>query len=250
MTEEGREFKVEDNNNCNKERWIFVNGMCLDNNLGGTNAIQLAKLFRRQVGFFHNPTQGLLFDLFECMVGRTFSFQTPVSTRLAKCMSRYMLNDQYSRVVVICHSQGGIITSAAIDLLISRKVTGLDKVEVFTFGSAADTFTQVTDANTGIKYPFYEHYANEGDYIAKIGTLHFDLPGNVFSLNREGHFLGEHYLPDFRQGLYKIYSGPSSAKSRLYSYVPDCNKPLDVLKHEEEQRRVSRRRAYSLPPLN
>lgn len=47
MTEEGREFAP--NNAANKERWIFVNGMCLDNNLGGTNAIQLAKLFKRQV---------------------------------------------------------------------------------------------------------------------------------------------------------------------------------------------------------
>lgn len=59
-----------------------------------------------------------MFDLFECAVGRTLSFQTPVSSRLAKCLSRYMMSEQYSRVVVICHSQGGIITSAAIDLLV------------------------------------------------------------------------------------------------------------------------------------
>jgi len=249
ITEVGQEFRPE--NEAHKERWIFVNGMCLDNNLGGANATQLSKLFHRQVGFFHNPTQGLLFDLFECMVGRTFSFQTPVSRRLTKCLSRYLLNDNYKRVVLVCHSQGGIISSATIELLIKRKVVGLHKLEVYTFGSAADKFVQVTDPTTGQKHPFYEHYANEGDYIATIGTLHFDLPGNVFSLNREGHFLGEHYLPDFKKGLYKIYSGPSNTKSRLYTYVPDCNKPLDVLKQEEEDRRallMKRRRSSVLMP--
>lgn len=32
-----------------RERWIFVNGMCVDNNLGNGNATQLSKLFNRQV---------------------------------------------------------------------------------------------------------------------------------------------------------------------------------------------------------
>lgn len=38
-----------DNNKASKERWIFVNGMCVDNNLGNANATQLAKLFHRKV---------------------------------------------------------------------------------------------------------------------------------------------------------------------------------------------------------
>jgi len=252
MTEVGREFRH--NNEANKDRWIFVNGMCLDNNLGGANATQLSKLFQRQVGFFHNPTQGLLFDLFECMVGRTFSFQTPVSRRLAKSLTRYLLNDHYERVVLVCHSQGGIIASSTIALLLKRKVVGLNKLEVYTFGSAADEFAQVYDPETGQKYPFYEHYANEGDYISKIGTLHWDLPGNVFALNRTGHFLGDHYLPDFKRGLYKIYSGPCNSKSRMYTYVPDCNKPPDVLKQEEEDRKNMamrrRRSSVALSPRN
>jgi len=233
MTETCPEFRK--NNEINHDRWIFVNGMCVDNNLGGANATQLAKLCKRQVGFFHNPTQGLLIDLFECMVGRTFNFQTPVSGRLAKCLSRYLLNDNYKRVVLVCHSQGGIIASGAIDLLIKRQVTGMNKLEVYTFGSAADKFAQVADEDTENMYPFYEHYANELDYISKIGTLHWHLPGNVFTVARDGHFFGEHYLPDFKRGKYKIYSGPSNAKSKLYSYVHPSNKPGEILKQEEEE---------------
>eukprot|EP01111_Echinosteliopsis_oligospora_P001029 TRINITY_DN1132_c0_g1_i1.p1 TRINITY_DN1132_c0_g1~~TRINITY_DN1132_c0_g1_i1.p1 ORF type:complete len:443 (+),score=64.90 TRINITY_DN1132_c0_g1_i1:122-1450(+) len=208
------------NNEKQKERWVFVNGMCVDNNLGAANATQLSKIFQKQVGFFHNPTQGLLFDFFECLVGRTFNFQTPVSRRLTKCLTEFLGDSKYEKVVLVVHSQGGIIASNAMELLIKRKVD-IHKLEVYTFGSAADEFAEVFDNETGKCYPYYEHFANEDDYIAKIGTLHWQLPGNVFSRKRDGHFMGEHYLPDFKRGLYKIYFGPKGAKSRLFSYIPE-----------------------------
>eukprot|EP01111_Echinosteliopsis_oligospora_P002859 TRINITY_DN1450_c0_g1_i6.p2 TRINITY_DN1450_c0_g1~~TRINITY_DN1450_c0_g1_i6.p2 ORF type:complete len:158 (-),score=31.28 TRINITY_DN1450_c0_g1_i6:31-504(-) len=99
----------------------------------------------------------------------------------------------------------------------------LRKLEVYTFGSAADEFVQKVDKKTGMSYPFYEHYANKHEYIAKIGTLYWQLPGNVFCNKRLGHFLGEHYLPDFKKGLYRIKIGPEDATSRLYSYIADSS---------------------------
>eukprot|EP00026_Physarum_polycephalum_P007930 Phypoly_transcript_08002.p1 GENE.Phypoly_transcript_08002~~Phypoly_transcript_08002.p1 ORF type:complete len:492 (+),score=107.49 Phypoly_transcript_08002:50-1525(+) len=206
-----------------KERWVFVNGMCVDNNLGNGNATQLSKLFNRQVGFFHNPTQGLLFDFFECMVGRTFNFQTPVSRQLTACLTSALENEAFEKVVLVVHSQGAIIASNAIELLIKKQVP-LRKLEVFTFGSAADEFMQVYDESTKKSYPYYEHYANEYDYVAQIGIFHWHVPGSVYTASRDGHFFGDHYLPSFQKREFKLYCGARNAKSKLYSYLDIANR--------------------------
>jgi len=209
-----------DSSAYNNEHWIFVNGMCVDNNLGYANAMQLSKLFNRKIEFFHNPTQGLLFDFIECMIGRTFNFQTPVSRSLAQCLTK-ALNAPYSKVVLVAHSQGGIISSNAVELLIERNLP-VQKLEVYTFGSAADKFEEANDVETKQSYPYYEHYANEDDYVAKIGVLHWHLPGNVYSTKRDGHLLGDHYLPTFKQKQYSLYCGVKVPEPRLYRYMDEA----------------------------
>ena len=54
--------------------------------------------------------------------------------------------------------------------------------------------------------------------MAKIGILHWHVPGAVFTSPKDGHFLGDHYLPYFKQGLFKLYCGPRSAQPKLYPH--------------------------------
>ena len=76
----------------------------------------------------------------------------------------------------------------------------LCKLEVYTIGASATDFFQVFDPVSKSKVPFYEHYANSGDYFARMGILHKrepgenPVPGNVYVMYREGHLMGEHYL--------------------------------------------------------
>eukprot|EP01111_Echinosteliopsis_oligospora_P016798 TRINITY_DN7097_c0_g1_i1.p1 TRINITY_DN7097_c0_g1~~TRINITY_DN7097_c0_g1_i1.p1 ORF type:complete len:179 (+),score=36.24 TRINITY_DN7097_c0_g1_i1:495-1031(+) len=152
------------------------------------------------------------------MFGRTFNLLTGVSRKLSYYLTDYLGDDVYDKVILVVHSKGGIVAASAIEELINNRVD-ITKLEVYTFGSASDSFLQIVDNKNGLCYPFYEHFANEEEYIAQIGTLHWKIPGNVFTNKRKGHLLGEHYLPDFQKGLYQIYYGLEDSKSRLFSYV-------------------------------
>lgn len=109
------------------------------------------------------------------------------------------------RIVLIGHSQGGIIVSAWVDqLLTDFDESILSRVEVYTFASAANHFSRggryvvengsvkrldppkgrkrdgkaeasstPTDSGAPKNGPFrfVEHYANSGDFVAQLGVL-------------------------------------------------------------------------------
>lgn len=89
------------------------------------------------------------------------------------------------KVVLIAHSQGGIIATAWVDQLVRDfPRERLQKLEVYTFASAADHFScadiRPADETAPINYEYdgsfarVEHFANEFDFVAKFGVLNPD----------------------------------------------------------------------------
>ncbi len=131
-----------------------------------------------------------------------------------------------SKVILIGHSQGGIIISLVIDQLFTELPTScMAKLEIYTFGSAASHFsnplvsmTSKNDANDlalpSAKVCFdrpsqprhvishIEHYANEKDMVPRWGVLHCvqdvlnnRYAGSVFvRMGASGHLFNQHYM--------------------------------------------------------
>jgi hypothetical protein len=91
------------------------------------------------------------------------------------------------------------------------------RLEVYTFGCAANHFNNPTRVSTAsslvnglpnfqAKTPLravghIEHYANTGDYVSQIGVLNYislenRFMGRVFISPGSGHLLNQHYLHD------------------------------------------------------
>lgn len=150
----------------------------------------------------------------ECIVQRCLSYHTR-DTRIAyECVWNSLQTKK--KVVIIAHSQGGIITSLVLDRLYTHAPTSLlSKLEVYTFGSAAATFhnpsktADVDDdsvtANPDLHdhyVPVIEHYCNEFDMVPRWGVLYHikkassgSYSGKVFIHQRQtGHLFDQHYL--------------------------------------------------------
>jgi hypothetical protein len=98
-------------------------------------------------------------------------------------------------VILIAHSQGGIITTGALYRLVS-KLTGsrsrlFKKLEVYTFASAATEFN--------LPQVYAEHFFHQRDYVARIGVAGNSkkFSGRIFNYDATGHLLNTHYLKHF-----------------------------------------------------
>ncbi|KYK54816.1 hypothetical protein DCS_06776 [Drechmeria coniospora] len=107
------------------EQWVFVNGVAVG----------------RPVLGIHNRTSGILFDVVECLIQRNFTYATG-EVRLCFGMLRDILYDPAkSKVILILHSQGGIEGGLVLDWLLQETPQDLlAKLEVYTFGNAANHF--------------------------------------------------------------------------------------------------------------
>lgn len=178
------------------------------------------------------PVQIARVCVLECVFGRTLDIASPVVAQLADAVETQLV-DRKRRVVVVAHSQGGIILSNVMRGLMDRArepdgsalAEALPQLEVFSFCSAADEFA-------GAGTVFAEHFVAEMDFVARIGVLHFsgklaeldperstrppeadEWNGDVFVLRRDlpgqGHLLKEFLLPIF-------VAGPFGRASRFY----------------------------------
>ncbi|NNK50072.1 MAG: hypothetical protein HKO99_00590 [Xanthomonadales bacterium] len=113
----------------------------------------------------------------------------------------------------------------------------LKKLEIYTFANCADKMSYV---HQSAPLPYMEHYANEFDWVARLGILSplrneaaatIEIDGPMFEQKGEwGHLLNEHYLTAIDDFLYpgaEPYrreddpfppGGNGSAESRLYQY--------------------------------
>lgn len=94
-------------------------------------------------GFFtyRRCRDGILFDIVECLVQRNLGYATYDVRICYSIIKEKLYNPQYSKVVFILHSQGGIEGSMIIDWLLQELPQDLlCKLEVYTFGNAANHF--------------------------------------------------------------------------------------------------------------
>ena len=137
-----------------------------------------------------------------------------------------LVDPTVDKVVLIGHSQGGLIVSLVLDQLFSELPSEcMSKLEIYTFGSAASHFSNpllslpsLTNANhapfsstetqsdevnqPNHVIPHIEHYANEKDMVPRWGVLHCTqdvlnnrYAGSVFvRLGASGHMYNQHYM--------------------------------------------------------
>ncbi|EHA48560.1 hypothetical protein MGG_00837 [Pyricularia oryzae 70-15] len=123
------------------EQWIFVNGVAVGKHWLQNNLDRLALTFKRPILGIHNKTDGIIFDIVECLVQRTFGYATDDVRLCYAAVKEKLYDPQYSKVVLILHSQGGIEGGMVLDWLLQEMPQDLlAKVEVYTFGNAANHF--------------------------------------------------------------------------------------------------------------
>ncbi|ODN74204.1 hypothetical protein L202_07650 [Cryptococcus amylolentus CBS 6039] len=197
-----------------EESWLFVNGIATSTS--GLKLIQerLFNLFGRPVIGIHNRTYGIWFDLVECMVQRDLLWETTDIRDGYNVLTKELEKPEKKKVVLIAHSQGGIITSAWVDRLVSQySPETLSKLEIYTFASAANHFsvpvlepqpfapistssggssTKVVGGRdkTGSVFKHVEHFGNTGDFVSRIGVLGF-APHPKQAVLEEGEEEGE-----------------------------------------------------------
>lgn len=174
------------------------------------NCDRLSHVFGRPITGVHNQTYGLVGDISECIIQRSFDYNT-FGVRFAYDYIKGCLTDKSLRkVVLVCHSQGAIISSMVLDLLyVDLPAQVVSKLEVYTFGSAASHFNNpLLASNTRTPgapnrvIQHMEHYVNGDDLVPRWGVLQGVQKrlenrycGKVFVRNKAtGHMLNQHYL--------------------------------------------------------
>jgi hypothetical protein len=211
-----------ENEEFQNEKWFYVNGICTNKTILELNGYYLRDLFHRPIELIENPTDGFFVDLFECVFGRTFDMVTEPCGYTLNRVEDALRSSKNDRVVLMGHSQGGIIISNVVKELV-RKYAGQDillKLEVYTFASAADEMASddILTKRSGRLVPYIEHYANCGDFVARMGILQrHGMAGEIYEINKEGHLLNAHYLPEISARQYR--SACFGNRARLYEYL-------------------------------
>eukprot|EP01111_Echinosteliopsis_oligospora_P017594 TRINITY_DN768_c0_g1_i1.p1 TRINITY_DN768_c0_g1~~TRINITY_DN768_c0_g1_i1.p1 ORF type:complete len:302 (+),score=69.06 TRINITY_DN768_c0_g1_i1:419-1324(+) len=216
----GHEYEL---NNKFGEEWWYLSGTGVNEDLQGANALQLAHIFKKKIRLFYNPTSGVLFDFVKSMSG-LITYKSTAPKRLALALLMRYNDNRDSKTVLIGHSYGSIVIVNAVKYLIKKGyIDCLRNIEIYTFGCPCIEISSTIDPVTFHRVPFYEHYVHIGDFVARVGAYrllngHHWVVGKVFTADKQGHLLGEHYLPSFVHGEFQWEGGDHH--SRLLSYLP------------------------------
>ncbi|KAL8715185.1 MAG: hypothetical protein Q9220_001143 [cf. Caloplaca sp. 1 TL-2023] len=240
------------------EQWIFVNGICTGYSGLQENIDRLALLFGRNVLGIHNQSYGFLADLMECLLQRCLSYNT-MDVRIAcEYVKSALINPDIKKVVLIGHSQGGIIVSMVLDHLfpeLPAEVMG--KLEIYTFGSAASHFHNPPSSIPSAFHPstsrdtirHIEHYANEYDMVPRWGVLYAisslltnRYAGDVFvRMGATGHLFVPHYMdPIFPLPGAKTSNKPTSNGHSNGHAIEEARSFLDALVQVDEDTPIKR----------
>ncbi|KAF9084654.1 hypothetical protein BGX29_002446 [Mortierella sp. GBA35] len=152
-----------------------------------------------------------------CIIQRCFLYTTDDTRQLYATAQRELRDPNNLRVVLIAHSQGALIASLVVDRLVASETTAnLKKLELYTFGSAADHMHGQGDLSC------IEHFVNRCDYFARSGILSYQpavLAGNRYDgqiyidEGGVGHLLNMHYLSS------TFVKGGAAATSHMATYL-------------------------------
>ncbi|MDX1587296.1 MAG: hypothetical protein R3296_00025 [Oleiphilaceae bacterium] len=205
-----------------REGWFFVNGIGTDRNIIQLNSRALASLFRRKIHLIHNPTNGLLIDLLKAAFGVEVQLRPSFEADLAKQLVDAL--ETFDRVVLISHSQGSIIATNALRLLVQQAHSNgleelLERIEFYSFGSAANAFD--------IREVYAEHFFNRWDLIPRLGVFFNGdrFEGRRFEARTTGHLLNAHYLKNLLEGRFVSLDGQPSRLVEKLAPTPPAPQP-------------------------
>ncbi len=139
-----------------------------------SNLDRLAATFRRPVLGIHNATYGIPFDVLECMIQRTFGYPTDDIRTAYGQIVKMLADESVKKLVLIAHSQGSIEAGMALDWLYATMSTEqIQKLEIYTFGNAANHWNCPMRIGGRPAVEHIEHYANEWDWVSRFGILHY-----------------------------------------------------------------------------
>ncbi|KJR87435.1 uncharacterized protein SPSK_01604 [Sporothrix schenckii 1099-18] len=123
------------------EQWVFLNGVAVGQHRMQSNLDRLALTFKRPILGIHNKTSGILFDVIECLVQRNYTYATRDVRVCYGILKETLYRPDITKAVFILHSQGGIEGGLVLDWLLQELPQDmLAKLEVYTFGNAANHF--------------------------------------------------------------------------------------------------------------
>ncbi|MDX2321489.1 MAG: hypothetical protein QNK26_12950 [Moritella sp.] len=108
------------------EQWIFVNGIATNEDVAMMNSELLSQLFKRPLTVVHNQTDSTVLDLVECVTGKVFKTtpnlndeqsMTEPAVKATVAVLEALKDPAKDRVVLLCHSQGTIITANVLRAL-------------------------------------------------------------------------------------------------------------------------------------
>ena len=232
-----------------EEYWIFINGITTTRSIGKSNVQRLTELFGRPIWFCHNPTDGLFMDLLECIVGkigllRNIWLPRPeqvLATALQGAL-RGVADGRYTKIVLLAHSQGTIITAQVLQKMIAaannNKTLMRQHLEVYCFANCSQ---QMSASNVKV----LENLTNTNDTVGWLGVL-FPFPafwkdihgrGIVIEGTRVtepalwGHLLNTHYLgPFWEQGRF------AASRLHLYTVPPRSLEVATTLQLQQRKR--------------
>jgi len=139
-----------------------------------SNLARLATTFRRPILGIHNSTYGIVFDVIECVIQRTFGYPTLDIRTAYNVILDLLRQKEVTKLVLISHSQGAIEAGMVLDWLYATLSDDyISKLEVYTFGNAANHWNCPQQQNGERSIKHVEHYANSNDWVSRFGVLHF-----------------------------------------------------------------------------
>lgn len=216
-------------NNYPNELWIHVNGIMNNKEAAADSCRVIHEMFGRPVDLLHNPTDGAIPDLIQCVAGKTGLLKAGVikprvelTKRLAGKLRGAKANG-IDKVVLIAHSQGTIITGNVISNLglcekgeevVDEELDSLMKelLEVYIIAGCAHHIPN--------RVKHVEYLSNRGDIVAWLGDLfpralapfwkntwgngimYYRGENTDHVENAWGHMLVPHYLDAMKNGKF------------------------------------------------
>ncbi len=182
---------------------IYINGMLTTKHKAIRDAQYISAIFGKDVLGFYNPTRGFIVDIFESLFGRTFYMRTSISRDAFRVVEEAIdTQDEGERLLLIGHSQGGIIISSVVLMMVRKygrrgAIKRLRNVDIITFGSGDNgriyRSLGITHDNLQNKLNICQ-IRNKYDFVANLSVIRMVNSESQFVINARGHNLVPHYL--------------------------------------------------------
>lgn len=182
---------------------LYVNGMLTTENKAIQDAQYLSAVLRKDVRGIYNPTRGFIVDIFESIFGRTFNMRTSIAKDTFTSIERAIdLLPKGERLLLVGHSQGGIIISTAIGMMVRKYgVEGtykrLSAVDILTLGSGDNgnifKVLKISHNNLQNRVNILQ-VRNKYDFVANLSSIKMVNSESQYVIDAKGHNLVPHYL--------------------------------------------------------